>query len=101
MTAFTPSDIPTEIDTVEKLHVWTSTLLAYLYPDLTVIESSGSAVRAITSGPFQITAVDPSIWRSIDRGSIPLDKDWRGSANQIWNFALPIGTQAIPATFKS
>jgi hypothetical protein len=101
MTAFTPSDIPTEIDTVEKLHVWTSTLLSYLYPDLTVIESAGSAVRAMTSGPFQITAVEPSIWRLVDRGSIALDKEWRGANNQVWNYALPLGTTAIPASFKS
>jgi hypothetical protein len=101
MTAFSANDIPAEIDTVEKLEVWCSTLLSNLYPNLTAVESTGSAVRVVTSGPFFITASDPSTWRTISRASIALSNEWQGGGNQIWAYAQPFGNLAIPASFKS
>jgi hypothetical protein len=101
MTAFTPTDIPAEINTVEKLEVWCSQLLSFLYPDQIALEATGSLTRIASAAPFYITASDPSTWRHISRNSIPLQREWQGSGNQIWNFAQEIGVAAIPASFKS
>lgn len=101
MTTFNAADIPPEITTVEQLNVWTSNVLAYLYPDLAVLESAGQAVRVASSGPFQITATDPSQWRNVSRVSVGLDAKWLGDGNQIWSYALPMGAVAIPPNFKA
>jgi hypothetical protein len=100
MTSFTPSDIPTDINTIEKLEVWAAHLLAYLNPDLVAVEATGSQSRAANAAPFYITASDPAVWRNISRVSVPLDREWQGGGN-IWSYARELSTAAIPATFKS
>lgn len=100
MTAFTSADIPADINTIEKLHVWTSHLLTYLNPDVVAIEATGSQSRAANSAPFYITASDPAVWRNISRLSIVLTRDWQGGGN-IWSYAQELSTTVIPATFKS
>lgn len=101
MTAFTPSDIPSEINTVEKLEAWASTLLSNLNPDQTAVETTGSLTRTASSAPFYITASDPATWRNISRVSVPLSKDWQGGGNQIWNYVQELSATPIPASFKS
>lgn len=101
MTAFAPTDIPSEINTVEKLEVWVGTLLANLNPDQTSVEATGSLTRTASSAPFYITSSDPAKWRNISRCSIPLSKDWQGGGNQIWNYAEELSVAAIPVSFKS
>jgi hypothetical protein len=101
MTAFAPSDIPSEIDTVEKLEAWCSTLLSYLNPDQVAVEATGSQNRTASSAPFYITASDPATWRLISRLSLPIRRDWQGGGNQIWNYVQELSTAAIPASFKS
>jgi hypothetical protein len=100
MTAFNSSDIPADINTIEKLEVWVSHLLTYLNSDLAVVEATGSQGRAANSAPFYITASDPAVWRNISRVSVPLDREWQGGGN-IWSYAKELSTAAIPATFKS
>lgn len=100
MTAFTPSDIPASVNTVEKLHVWSGTLLNHLYPTVTAIEATGNAERVAQSGPYEVTAVDPPQWRNITRASIPLSKNWQRSG-KIWEHGEDIGSVAIPTEFKS
>jgi hypothetical protein len=101
MTAFTPSDIPAEINTVEKLEVWCANVLAYLNPDLTSIEATGSQTRTCSAGPFYVSASDPAVWRHISRVSVVVEREWQGAGNQIWNYARELNTAPIPAIFKS
>jgi len=101
MTAFQRTDVPVEIDSVEKLYVWVSSLMQTLYPNSTAIEGVGEAVRTCSAAPFYITASDPPTWRFLIRGSIPLANAWQGGENQLWNYAQDIGDKAIPANFKS
>jgi hypothetical protein len=100
MTAFIPSDIPADVNTLEKLEVWLSQCLSYLNPDQVAIEATGSNSRTANAAPFYITASDPAVWRHISRLSIPISRDWQGGGN-IWSYALELNTLAIPATFKS
>lgn len=101
MTAFNPSDIPAEINTIEKLEVWCANILTYINSDLTSTESTGSQTRVASAGPFYVTASDPAVWRHISRISVVVEKDWQGTGNQIWNFAREFSTTPIPAIFKS
>jgi hypothetical protein len=100
MTAFAPSDIPSEINTIEKLEVWCSQLLSHLNPDQVAVEATGSQSRTASAAPFYITASDPSVWRHISRLSIPLSRDWQGGGNQMWNYAQELSVLPIPASFK-
>lgn len=100
MVAMTKADIPDSINSVEALHVWTSQLLEYLHPTLTVVESAGGAERAISSAPWKITASDPPCWRHISRASIQLNNDW-AKGGKMWNYVVPLSGAAIPAEFRS
>lgn len=100
MVAFVTTDIPSSVNSVEKLAVWCATILNHNFKSQTAIEATGSAQRTATAAPFEITAVDPPVWRHISRLSIGLDPNWvRGG--KIWNFAQDLGSAAIPTEFKS
>lgn len=99
MTAFTTSDLPASINTVEKLAVWASMVLTHLNPSITTIEATGNAQRVATSAPFEITAVDPLEWRNIARLSIKLHPNWIRQGKR-WEHAQDLGSASIPAEFK-
>lgn len=100
MTAFSSTDIPSSVDTLEKLAVWTGTVLNDLYADTTVVEAPDSAQIVATAYPYYITASDPDGWRLILRQSIGLQNSWRRGA-KIWTYAQDLGTKAIPTEYKS
>lgn len=100
MTAFSTSDIPAEIDTVEKLHAWSASILNNLYFDTTIAENIGSATRVAQAAPFEITAADPIQWRFISRCSLPLNKDWQGS-DKLYKRVSSLGSASIPDGYKS
>jgi hypothetical protein len=101
MTAFQTSDLPSTINTVEKLVVWGQTVLNNLYPEVTSVEATGKAERVAQSGPFEVTAVEPTQWRSIGRTSIPLNRSWQRGVGKMWTHAEDIGSASIPTEFKS
>jgi len=100
MVLWVPSDVPAGVNSLEKLSVWSSTILNDLFPTLTAIESTGVADRVAQSAPFFITASDPATWRVISRTSIPLQPTWRRSS-KLWLFANDIGSSSIPTEYKS
>ena len=101
MTGFVTADIPASINTVEKLHAWTSTILNHLYPGVTAIEENGQAELVATAAPFQITAISPPQWRFIDRCSMPLNSNWQRGAGKLWANVEDLGSASIPTEFKS
>ena len=101
MTAFTTADIPSSVNTYEKLAVWVSTVLNNLYPNQTAIESAGAGTRTATSSPFYIIDDATPKWRNISRLSIPLDPNWQKGTAKIWANAQDLGNLAVPAEFKS
>lgn len=101
MTTFLTTDLPSSINSLEKLAVWASTVLNHLNTNQTAIEQTGNAQLTATSAPFYITASDPATWRNISRLSIPLDKNWQRGTGKIWTFAQDLSSSAIPTEFKS
>lgn len=100
MVAFQPSDIPSSVNSLEKLQVWTTTILQHLHPTMTVIEATGVAERAATAAPFYIVASDPAAWRYISRTSVKLDPNWQRGVSKIWANAQDLSSQSIPPEFK-
>jgi hypothetical protein len=101
MTAFSPSQLPPWVTTVEQLALWSAEVLTYLYPDLTAVESTGTATRVASSAPFYITADATPTWRQIARLSIPLNHDFKTGVHGQSFYAQPIGTVNIPAAFSA
>lgn len=100
MTAFSTADIPQSINTLEKLAVWTLTVLNDLYINTTAIEATGQAERCVVAGPYYVTAGDPQTWRYICRLSVPLAPTWRRST-KLWLSTQDLGVLAIPADYKA
>ncbi|MBD2090204.1 glucose-6-phosphate dehydrogenase [Microcoleus sp. FACHB-1515] len=100
MVALVRTDIPTSVDTVEKLAVWAMSILQQLHPGQTVVEATGVAERVATAAPFYITASQPAAWRFISRASLELTPNWQSSSGRIWTDVQPLSSQAIPAEYK-
>lgn len=100
MVAFSPSDIPSNVTTLEQLISWGCTVLQHLEPELTAVEAAGVAERVVSAAPFFITATDQYEWRYIVRASIPVSPNWQ-KTGKIYAQALPVSSQTIPAEFKA
>lgn len=100
MSAFSASDLPDGINTVEKVHLWSGILLQHLNPDLTVIETGGQLDRAVLCAPWFISAANPPNWRIITRSSIQVNSNWQ-RGGKLWSYALELGSGSIPSEFKS
>lgn len=101
MVAFTTTDLPSSINSVEKLTVWATTVLQHLHPSLTVIEAPNQSQLAATAQPYFISISDPPVWRYVSRSSIALNSNWQRGATKIWTHAQDLSNQAIPTEFKS
>ena len=100
MTVLNIADIPSSINSVEKLAVWASTVLNDLYSTQTIEEAVNSTEFVTQSAPFYVQASTPPGWRHISRLSVPLAAGWRRQG-KIWIHAQDIGSTAIPAEMKS
>lgn len=95
------TDIPTNIDTVERLVAWGSVLLFDLnrgrfYKEL---DGDNGAVPLITSG---IVEAADGTDRLITRIAIPYDPIFRTDKTQkIWMYAQEFAETEIPAAFKT
>lgn len=99
MTAFSPADIPSSVNTVEELIVWGATILNELYPDVTVAESIGRTNRMVDCGPFYVDAATPPGWYTIGRFTLRMSSTWRQSGKP-WSQVQELGQLPIPANYK-
>jgi hypothetical protein len=100
MTAFSASDLPSQINSLEELAAWATATLAALYPTEFILEAPRVEEQVATSNPFQILASGTPDWRLISRTSLKLPEDWQGKGRP-WELVQPIGTLPIPTEFKS
>lgn len=99
MTAFTPTDIPSNVDTLEKLQVWLGYGLARCNPTAKMLESP-------QDDPVRICEVvtirdDAGIYRAVVRVAVPMADNYAESTAKIWESALKIDDVALPSAFKS
>lgn len=93
------TDIPSAINTLEKLHVWSGLTLANINPSLTAIEGVGYTERVSQAGIFYVAADNK--YRALIRGSIQISPDYLAGGAKLWTFAQELSNTAIPAIFKA
>lgn len=93
------TDIPSQIDTLEKLHVWSGLALANINPSIIAIEGVGYQERVAQAGIFYVAADNK--YRALIRGSIEMTGDYLAGGAKMWTFAQPFSNTAIPALFRA
>lgn len=99
MTVIVLTDIPNNINTLERLHAWTSFALAFVNPTLGVLEAQDRAEKVAQAAIFQ--AAD-NTYRLLSRVSQPYSNAYMTDRTvKVWMHATEISNVALPAEFKS
>lgn len=95
------TDIPTNINTVERLAAWCALVLQSSAGDVLISEIAGGAPElAATSSPFHITATPNDYhFRLLSRQSLRLANTW-ASSNRLWMNVQELSTGTVPAEFR-
>ncbi|BCL34247.1 glucose-6-phosphate dehydrogenase [Nostoc sp. MS1] len=93
------TDIPSNINTLEKLAVWCGLALANINPSLTSVEGVGYTERCAQAGVFYIQADNK--YRALIRNSVQMSPDYLAGGAKLWTYAQELSNTALPATFKS
>jgi hypothetical protein len=99
MTALVLTDIPSSINTVEKLVVWGGNVLFNLNSNVTATEGDNYSQRAAQSGNFYIAATDTT--RHVARQSIELDNGYSIGASKPWSYAKELSQKPLTADMKA
>jgi hypothetical protein len=95
MTAFVVANLPSAINTVEKLNVWTAVVLRELNPNTPYLETELLRLQAVTN--VQVPIVDGSV-RNISRLSLPLAAGYASGAAKLWTYATELSATALLTT---
>jgi hypothetical protein len=93
------TDIPSSINTVEKLAVWSANVLFNLNSGVTAVEGDNYTQRAAQSGNFYIAATD--LTRHVARQSIELDAAYSIGAAKPWAYAKELSQKPLTADMKA
>lgn len=93
------NQIPSQIDTLEKLHVWSGLALANINPTQTAIEGVGYTERVSQAGIFFVAADNK--YRALIRSSIQMSPDHLAGGAKLWTYAQPLASTAIPIIFTA
>jgi hypothetical protein len=100
MTALNPAtDIPSNIDTLEKLAVWLGSALSSINLTKTATEAAGYTQRVAQHGIFYVEADNKH--RALIRLSIPVSDEHLAGASNVWTYAMSLSEDALPAQFKT
>lgn len=98
MTAFAANQLPADIDSVEKLVAWGSSVLAELYKNPSIVVSPGNSERVAQQNIYYFTSNDPATERLLSVSYLPIADNWR-SVGKIYKAAQSLGTSTIPASY--
>ncbi|BBD60604.1 hypothetical protein NIES2109_34030 [Nostoc sp. HK-01] len=91
------TQIPSQIDTLEKLAIWCGLALANVNPSLTAIEGVGYTERVSQAGIFYVQADNK--YRALIRHSIQMSPDYLAGGAKLWTYAQELSNTAIPTIF--
>jgi|GEM_PF-1319693 len=98
MTALSLNQIPSDINTLERLHAWCSLTLGFINPTKAIVESAGENPEAVCQ-TFTLRA-DDGKELLVTRTSLPLDPDWRAnSIEPFWNLVTDLVDVDIPEAY--
>lgn len=96
---FTKTDIPSDIDTYEKLAVWLGTMFEQVCGTREILEVEGARPERIAQAPIFVDANNNL--RIAVRLSVPLDRSvYSDRSKKFWQFAGTMASTDVPASFK-
>ncbi len=99
MTAFTSTNLPSTINTVEELMAWAACALAEINPNQLVAVSSAALEPAVQVQTFRFANQETSPERLVVIAYLPLVTNWR-SQGKLWsNGVAELSSAALPAGF--
>lgn len=97
---FAKADIPSDIDTYEKLAVWLGTLLEQECGTREAVEVEGARPERVAQAPIFVDVSNQL--RIAIRLSIPMDRSvYSDRTKKFWQFAQPLVSTDVPASFKA
>ncbi|MCC5641135.1 glucose-6-phosphate dehydrogenase [Nostoc sp. CHAB 5844] len=97
MSAFSPSNLPSTVDTLEKLMVWCGAAFHKINRTATAVEGTGSPSRVAQFGIYTVEASNTD--RVIMRQSLLLNSDYAIDNKPVWENVQETSTDAIPSEF--
>ncbi|MBD1876254.1 hypothetical protein H6F75_22465 [Nodosilinea sp. FACHB-131] len=98
MTAFVPANLPTSVNTLEKLAVWALGALYQLHKNDRYQESDSAPVIPVITAQDGLAADKKE--HIIFRPSFELSDDWRSQPTKLWEEVQEFpGNTPIPASF--
>jgi hypothetical protein len=109
MTAVTPSQIPSSIQTLEQLHAWTAYAMAYINSQTQLFESETEKVLAAQVNVYPVNVPQGNIaggaivrdYRMVIRTGLAVSADQLTGDLPPWMYVLPLSAAALPSTFSS
>ena len=99
MTAIAIADIPSNINTLEKLGAWVGLGLARCNPSLKILEEPNATPQRAAQAV--LIRADDGSFRLVIRLSIKVADNYAESTQKFWFNAEPLSDTALPAAFKS
>lgn len=101
MTALNIStDIPTNINTLEKLAAWAGLAVERCNPTLKILESPDTSPQRVAEAV--LIKADDGTNRMIIRISIPISSDYASNSTvKFWQNAQPLSDVALPTAYKA
>ena len=93
------TDIPTNINTLEKLAAWVGLALARCNGNNTILEQKNSPAERVAAAV--LIKADEGSNRLVVRLSIPIADAYPESTQKFWFNALPMSDTALPAAYKT
>lgn len=100
MVAFSASDIPNTVNTIEGLTAWGTSILNYLHFQQEIQEAPGVVEKVAVSQAFPINNNGVYEWRLVSRASCKINPEFQGTG-KVWNHVVPLSNASIPNDFKS
>lgn len=93
------TDIPSNINTLERLVAWGAYTLAFVNPTLAVLETPDRVEKVAQAAIFQ--AADDT-YRLLVRACLPVNSNFMNDRSiKLWQHTNEISNTAIPANFKA
>lgn len=99
MTAFNKNQLPSSVDTLEKLIVWAGTASYQINKIVTAVEGAGAAQKVTQFGIFNVEQNNTN--RVILRQSLELNEDFAINGKPIWEEVKELSQDVIPTVFSS
>ena len=101
MTAFTASNIPSTVNTLEELAVWVISALAEINPGATITTAPGAAEVVFSAYPFTFRNQATSPERMVLVAYLPLNPGWRSVGKLFSNGVAEVSTAALPISYTT